>query len=142
MPRKKPKFDSQTATKPQPGDPFLCPNCGEQAWVAYYPETSQQDVSLIVGEDGEPEIEDWLGCTETVCDGDYDVDSYRCSVCDHTITIGNFTFLTPAELGRRMRIDEILTGLKQAQTSELGMNSDVAWNAVSELAGLAPKETP
>lgn len=135
------KKPDPVVTKPQPGDPFVCPNCGSEDWRVSYPESAHQDVEVIVGEDGEPEIADYLGNTGTYSDGDGDNEELSCNECDHVITFGYHFFMTPEEEARLKKIESILTELKVAQdeaaASGLGINKDVAWGAISDLVELA-----
>lgn len=138
---KKSVSDSQTAEKPRPGDPFPCPNCGADDWRVSYPESAHQDVIVIVGEDGKPEIEDYTGNTDTYSDGDGDNEELRCNECDHVITWGSHIFMTTEEEARLAKIERTLTDLKSAQNAAtqagLGMDMNVIWGCIGELVELA-----
>ncbi len=72
---------SKTTDTVKTGDPFLCPagSCGGTEWIAHYTVPATQSVSLIIGEDGKPEVGDYEGDEETF-DADED-EVYECTTC-------------------------------------------------------------
>lgn len=72
---------------PKPGEPFLCPACGESDWKAVYYEAVWQTIDLVVGDDGGPEFVDYTGVTGTYDDPSTEDEAWRCSACEHEITL-------------------------------------------------------
>jgi len=89
---------------------FLCPNCGEDAWVADYYEAVHQSITLVVGEDGEPEFGEYTGGTGGYDDGSTSDECWRCQSCDHVI-----------ELAKFVTIDESMSGLVLAALLHYGL---------------------
>jgi predicted RNA-binding Zn-ribbon protein involved in translation (DUF1610 family) len=66
--------------KPQPGDPWPCPGCGESDWIAHYSVPESQGIELVVAEDGAVEAVEYDGVTESY-DGVGDNEYYECVDC-------------------------------------------------------------
>lgn len=71
---------------------YLCPNCGEDAWVADYYEAVYQSITLTVGETGEPEFGEYTGILDNYDDGVTEDEAWRCRGCGYVIQLGTFTF--------------------------------------------------
>lgn len=85
---------SEEATQePAQQQGYICPSCGESDWRAEYYEAAYQDVLLVAGEDGRPEIADWGVGAYGHYDGDTENEALKCNNCEHRIVLGTFTFV-------------------------------------------------
>lgn len=82
------------AEVPQTDQPFPCPECGTtDAWRVDYLEAVWQSVALFVGENGEPELEDYTGAYESYDDGSTENECYRCGECNYEIPLGSHVYV-------------------------------------------------
>lgn len=100
------------------GTDYPCPNCGStEDWLACYCEATSQHVKLVVGEDGGPEIADYLG------DGKFfdslPDEAWLCGKCDFIITLGVTSFATVEEHRVRNAAAELLDAAREALASIL-----------------------
>lgn len=91
-----------------PAAPFPCPNCGstDDVWKADYYEAVWQSVTILVGEDGKPELFDYTGVTGSYDDGSTEDERYVCRNCEHEIVLGRFEMIPEGE--RWMKPDEAI----------------------------------
>ncbi len=120
------------APPPLPGDPFPCPECGHtDAWKADYYEAVWQDVTVLTGNRGEPDIVDYTGVYGSYDDGSTENESLRCRNCDHEIVLGRFRFLpaedtSPEDAETSRDIEHLLAGLEVGSVAELRELVEVA----------------
>lgn len=72
---------------------FKCPKCGASDWVAHYTVPTSQGITLIIGDNGQPEETDYDGCSR-----EYDANDnewYECSACTQTIRLDGTADDTP-----------------------------------------------
>jgi hypothetical protein len=130
-----------TTSKPTASEAFPCPHCGATEWKADYYEAVWQTISLVVGDDGEPELADYTGVTGTYDDPSTDDEAYRCASCDHTIQLGTFRLL-PAELPPFEKIVGWLANARTALNDPAAIDTAALAPFVEQERRLAPDEQP
>ena len=82
---------------PRPSNPFPCPECSKSDWRLDYYEAAYQGVTVLIGKDGKPDVDDYPGDQY----GHYDdsgLDEYlRCNNCEHEIPLATIISVPPAD---------------------------------------------
>jgi hypothetical protein len=77
---------------------FPCPDCGStEDWKADYYNAVFQSCTVIVGEDGQPEVDEFLGDEDSYDDGCTEDEAIVCQDCGYRIEFGAFRMLTPKD---------------------------------------------
>lgn len=72
---------------------YACPECGSTEWIAEYYQAVTQGCSLVMGENGILDAEDYDGCEDSCDDGGTENDAYKCSNCNYRFLVGRFRFI-------------------------------------------------
>lgn len=84
-------------------DLFACPNCGAtDEWEVWYETPESQRALVLAGPDGEPVVEDYLGCGNS---GDSGPDtSLWCGGCDWSLDFNETAWL-PVDWRHTLRVE-------------------------------------
>lgn len=75
------------------GLPFKCPECDGTQFHADYWEGVWQTVYVVVGENGEPEVADYMGGGGDYVDANSEDERIKCASCEWFATLGAFEML-------------------------------------------------